>query len=150
MYVVGRRMGGEPRKLGQIISANFNEVLRVREQRQQATTTFIGVVYGITAASMFSAFIGLAIADQMLTITEQIAAQNDQFINSLFSTDNYNIEVMEFLLFMVVLLNAVLSSLMIRITDRGHFISALTHFSLLTWTGAVVAHLTQIVIRGLI
>ncbi|MFC7177015.1 type II secretion system F family protein [Halosegnis marinus] len=68
--------GRRPRRLGQVISTNINEVLRVREQRQQASTTFIGVVYGITAASMFSAFIGLEIAGQMLTITSEIASQN--------------------------------------------------------------------------
>jgi flagellar protein FlaJ len=150
MYVVGRRMGGEPRRLGQIISANFNEVLRVREQRQQATMTFVGVVYGITAASMFSAFTGLGIAEQMLTITEQIASQNSEFVQSLFSTGNYDVDVMEFLLLVVVLLNAVLSSLMIRIMDRGHFLSAHTHFVLLVWTGAVVATATQRIIGGLI
>jgi flagellar protein FlaJ len=150
MYVVGRRMGGEPRRLGQVISANLNEVLRVREQRQQATTTFVGIVYGITAASMFSAFIGLEIAGQMLAITEEIASQNGEFVQSLFSTGNYDIGVIEFLLLLVVLLNAVLSSLMIRITDRGHFVNALPHFVLLTWTGAVVASVTRAVVGGLI
>jgi len=150
MYVVGRRMGGEPRQLGQVISTNFSEVLRVREQRQQATKTFIGVVYGITAASMFSAFVGLSIAEQMLDITERIAQQNGEFIQSLFSTGNYDIATIELLLIMVILINAVLSSLMIRITDRGHFVSGLTHFVLLVWTGALVASITQIVASGLI
>ncbi|GGN20699.1 archaellar assembly protein FlaJ [Halarchaeum nitratireducens] len=150
MYVVGRRMGGEPRRLGQVISANFNEVLRVREQRQQATTTLIGVIYGITAASMFSSFLGLGIAEQMLDITSRIAGQNDAFIQSLFSTGSYDIATMTVLLLLVVLLNALLSALMIRITDRGHFVSALTHFTLLTWTGALVAVATQRVVSGLI
>lgn len=150
MYVVGRRMGGEPRRLGQVLSANFNEVLRVREQRRQATTTFIGVVYGITAASLFSAFVGLEIAEQMLAITEQIAEQNGAFVRSLFSTGNYDIDVMEFLILMIVLLNAVFSSMMIRITDRGHFVSGLTHFVLLTWTGAIVAGATRLVVGGLL
>ncbi|MFC7235572.1 archaellar assembly protein FlaJ [Halosegnis marinus] len=150
MYVVGRRMGGDPRRLGQVISTNINEVLRVREQRQQASTTFIGVVYGITAASMFSAFIGLEIAGQMLTITSEIASQNGEFVDSLFSTGNYDIEVMEFLLLCVVLLNALLSSLMIRLTDRGHFVNALPHFVGLTWAGTVVAAVTQRVVAGLI
>lgn len=150
MYVVGRRMGGEPRQLGKVISTNFNEVLRVREQREQATTTFVGVVYGVTAASMFSAFIGLGIAEQMLTITSDLASQNERFIGSLFSTGGYDIGMIEFLLLVVVLVNAVLSSLMIRITDRGHFVSGLTHFVLLVWTGALVATVTQQVVGGLI
>ena len=150
MYVVGRRMGGEPRQLGQIISTNFNEVLRVREKRQQATMTFVGIVYGITAASMFSAFIGLGIAEQMLTITAQISEGNAQFVDSLFSTGSYDIAMIKFLLLAVVLMNALFSSLMIRITDRGHYVSAFTHFVALVWTGALVATGTKIVVDGLI
>jgi Archaeal flagella assembly protein J len=150
MYVVGRRMGGEPRQLGQVISTNFNEVLKVREQRQQATTTFIGVVYGITAASLFSAFVGLGIAEQMLEITESVAGQSGDFIGSLFSTGNYDIATIELLLFGVVIINAVLSSLMIRITDRRHFVSGLTHFVLLVWTGALIAIGTQAVVGAVI
>jgi flagellar protein FlaJ len=150
MYVVGRRMGGEPRRLGQVISANLNEVLRVREQRQQAATTFIGVVYGVTAAALFSAFIGLEIAEQMVQITEEISTQNSEFLGSLFSTENYDTEIIEFMLLVVVLLNATLSSLMIRLTDRGHFVSSLIHFVLLTWTGAVVAAITRAMVGGLI
>jgi flagellar protein FlaJ len=112
--------------------------------------TFIGVIYGITAAAMFSAFVGLEIAGQMLTITEEIAAQNGEFVQSLFSTGNYDVDVIEYLLLMVVLVNAVLSSLMIRIADRGHFVSALPHFVLLTWTGGLVAVGTETVVGGLI
>ncbi len=150
MYVVGRRMGGEPRELGQVISTNFNQVLRVREQRQQATTTFIGVLYGVTAAAIFSAFIGLAIAEQMLTITEEIASQNSEFLQSLFSTASYDVDTIELLLLGVVLLNALVSSLMIRVMDRGHFVNSLPHFVLLTWSGAVVASVTRVVVSGIL
>jgi flagellar protein FlaJ len=143
-------MGGEPRRLGQIISANFNEVLYVREQRDQATATFVGVIYGITAAAMFSSFVGLEIAEQMVRITEEIAAQNGEFVQSLFSTGNYDVDLMEFLLLIVVLINAVFSSLMIRIADRGHFVNALPHFVALTWTGTLVAVGTDMVVSGLI
>jgi flagellar protein FlaJ len=150
MYVVGRRMGGEPRQLGGIISRNFQEVLRVREKRTQATRTLVGVIYGITAASMFSAFVGLEIAEQMVRITEQIAAQNGEFVGSLFSTENYDVRTMELLLMAVMLVNALLSALMIRLTDRGHVVSGLTHFVLLTWTSGVVAAGTRLVVGGLI
>jgi flagellar protein FlaJ len=150
MYVVGRRMGGNPRRLGQVISANINEVLRVREQREQAATTFIGIVYGITAASLFSAFIGLEIAGQMLEITAEISEQNGEFVNSLFSTGSYDIDVIEFLLLLVLPLNGIFSSLMIRLIDRGHFVNALPHFVGLVWTGACVAVVTQRVVAGLI
>jgi flagellar protein FlaJ len=98
---------------------------------------------------MFSAFIGLGIAEQMLTITEQIGQQSGEFMDSLFSTSNYDIATIEFLLLVVVLINAVLSAMMIRIMDRGHFVSGLTHYVMLVWTGALVASVTRIVVRGL-
>ena len=58
--------------------------------------------------------------------------------------------MIEYLLLLVVLLNALLSSVMIRITDRGHFVSSLTHFVALVWTGGLVATATTIVVDGLI
>jgi flagellar protein FlaJ len=150
MYVVGRRMGGEPKQLGSIISSNIQEVLRVREKRAQAARTLVGVIYGITAASMFSAFIGLGIAEQMLRITEQISGQNGEFVGSLFSTENYDLGLMELLLVGVMLVNALLSALMIRLVDRGNVVSGLVHFVLLTWLSGVVAAGTRVVIGGLI
>ncbi len=150
MYVVGRRMGGEPQQLGSIISSNIQEVLRVREKRAQAARTLVGVIYGITAASMFSAFIGLGIAEQMLRITEQISGQNAEFVGSLFSTENYDLRLMELLLVGVMLINALLSSLMIRLVDRGSVVSGLVHLVLLTWLSGVVAAGTRVVIGGLI
>jgi flagellar protein FlaJ len=149
MYVVGRRMGGDPKVLGQVISKNFGEVLRVREQRTQATSTFIGVMYGITAASVFSAFIGLAIAEQMLAITESIDS-NNELMSLLFSPEVYDVATIEVLLLVVVLVNALLSSLMIRLIDRGHMINAYVHFVALTWIGSVVAVVTQVVAGQLI
>ncbi|ESS05830.1 MAG: archaeal flagella assembly protein J [uncultured archaeon A07HB70] len=150
MYVVGRRMGGEPKQLGSIISSNIQEVLRVREKRAQAARTLVGVIYGITAASMFSAFIGLGIAEQMLQITEQISGENGEFVGSLFSTENYDLGLMELLLVGVMLVNALLSALMIRLVDRGNVVSGLVHFVLLTWLSGVVAAGTRVVIGGLI
>jgi flagellar protein FlaJ len=150
MYVVGRRMGGEPRQLGGIISKNFQEVLRVREKRTQAARTLVGVIYGISAASMFSAFVGLEIAEQMVRITEQIASQNGEFVSSLFATDSYDVGMMRVLLLVVLVINAALSALMIRLTDRGHPVSGLTHFVLLAWTSGIVAAGTGLIVGNLI
>jgi flagellar protein FlaJ len=57
IYVVGREMGGDPQVPGELIAENMNEVLQLRQQRRQATTTLIGLLYGITAASTFAFYI---------------------------------------------------------------------------------------------
>ncbi|QSX00280.1 archaellar assembly protein FlaJ [Haloterrigena alkaliphila] len=148
MYVVGRQMGGDPQVLGNVISKNQNEVLKVREKRQQATTTLIGVLYGITAASVFSFFIGLEVVEIMMDITgEMDLGEQSQVAGNLMHTEQYNLVVIEYLLIATVLVNAALSAVMIRITDRGHLLSGLVHFVFLTWLGALVAASTQYVVN---
>lgn len=149
MYVIGRRLGGDPKQLGVIISANFNEVVRVREKRSQETSTFIGVVYGITAAAFFSAFISLEIAGQMLEITVDLQSTSAR-TSSLLKTGSYDISLINYLMLVVVLINAALSSLMIRIIDRRHPLSAFAHYVVLVWIGSLVAILTDYVGQALL
>lgn len=149
MYVVGRGMGGSPKRLGSLISANINTMLKLREQREQATTTLIGIVYGLSAASIFAAFIGLEIVVMLVEVSESVTV-DDPLIAGLFNPDVYDVRFIEWLLLCVVLLNALLSALMIRLTDRGRYLNALTHFVLLTWTGAVVALITREAVGSLI
>ncbi|QRV13552.1 archaellar assembly protein FlaJ [Haloterrigena salifodinae] len=148
MYVVGRQMGGDPQVLGNVISKNQNEVLKVREKRQQATTTLIGVLYGITAASVFSFFIGLEVVEIMMDITgEMNLGEQSRVAGDLMHTEQYDLVTIEYLLLGTVLVNAALSAIMIRITDRGHLLSGLVHFVFLTWLGALVATSTQYVVN---
>jgi len=147
MYVVGRQMGGDPKVLGQVISENQNEVLKVREQRDQATMTLIGVLYGITAAAVFSFFVGLEVVEIMMNITSGMDLQSQgSFTGGLLSTEQYDIQIIEYLLLLTIVINAALSAIMIRLTDRGHIISALVHFVFLTWLGAVIAVITEYVV----
>ncbi|WP_254546275.1 archaellar assembly protein FlaJ [Halomarina pelagica] len=149
MYVIGRRMGGDPKRLGQVISRNMTEVLKLRERRAQETATFVGVVYGITAASVFSAFVGLEIAVLLTDIAKGFDADNPM-MHTLFNPERYDVATMELLLLFVVLLNALVSAVMIRIMDRGHTVNAYHHFVLLTWLGAGVAVVTGELIGSLI
>ena len=151
MYVVGRQMGGDPQVLGQVISENQNEVLKVREKRQQATMTLIGVLYGITAAAVFSFFVGLEVVEIMMQITNEMNLQEQSSMaGNLLNTEQYDIRTIEYLLILTIVINAALSAVMIRITDRGHIISALVHFVFMTWLGAVIAVVTQYVVTAVI
>ena len=150
MYVVGRQMGGDPRTLGQVISANQNEVLKVREKRTQASTTLTGVLYGITAAAVFSFFIGLEIVQVMMDVTDEMDIEGSEITGDILTTAQYNIVAIEYLLIITIFINALFASIMIRITDRGHMISGLVHFVFLTWLGALIAVVTGVVIDQLI
>ena len=149
MYLVGRQMGGEPKQLGELISSNMNEVLKLRRQRDQATVTLIGVLYGITASAAFAFFIGLEVVEILATFSSDLNLAQFEFGQIIYA-GVYNIPVIEYLLSLIILFNGVLSALMIRMVDGGHKANAYLHFVVLVWIGCGAAVLTSSLAGGLI
>ena len=142
MYLVGREMGGSPRRLGELISTNMNEVNQLREQRRQAATTLIGLLYGITAASAFAFFIGLEVVAILSGMDIDLQATQQLGVGQLIHTEVYDIDLIRYLLLVVILFNALLSAIMIRTVDGGNKSNSLIHFVLLTWLGCLTAVVT--------
>ena len=142
MYLIGRQMGGRPKQLGELISRNMNEVLQLRRQRKQSTVTLIGVLYGITAAAAFAFFIGLEVVEILANLSQQMNLDSLQF-GQLIYASAYDIPLIEYLLTLIILFNALLSSLMIRQVDGGHKVNAYLHFVALVWIGSVLAVATS-------
>jgi flagellar protein FlaJ len=149
MYTVGRRMGGEPEQLGQLIDQNMTEVLKLRQKRTQETGTIIGVIYGITATSTFAFFVGLEVVKVLRDVTGDMEI-GQTGLGGLLNAQVYNLPEIQFMLFVTVLINAFLSSMMIRVVDRGHSMNALPHFVIQTWLAAIIAVVTRYLVSGLI
>ncbi|MUV90374.1 archaellar assembly protein FlaJ [Halapricum sp. CBA1109] len=143
MYLVGREMGGSPKMLGELIAQNMNQVLQLRQQREQETTTLIGLLYGITAASTFAFFIGLQVVSILADLSLGLESTSNFDVTTLINTSVYNIPLIEFLLIIIIVFNGLLSALMIRTLDGGHKLSSYFHFVALTWLGALTAVLTR-------
>lgn len=142
MYLAGRRMGGSPRRLGELISRNMGEVNQLREQRRQATVTLIGLLYGITAAAAFAFFIGLEVVAILSGMEIDLSTTSQLGIGQLIHTEVYDIDLIRYLLLLVILFNAALSALMIRTVDGSNKATSLVHFVLLTWLGCLTAVVT--------
>ena len=144
MYLVGRQMGGDPKQLGELISENMSEVNQLREQRKQSTVTMIGLLYGITAASAFAFFIAL----EIVTILSNMTIDIDPGVvgSQLIYTDTYDIPLIRYLLYIVILFNSLLSALKIRTIDGGNLTNATIHFVLLTWIACVTGVVTTTIV----
>lgn len=148
MYLVAREMGGSPKQLGELIGRNMNVVIQLREHRRQKTVTLIGVLYGITAASAFSFFVALEIVKLLAGMDLALDSPAGFDFGQLLYTEHYSLEMIEYLIYIVILFNAVLSSLMIRTTDGGHKGNAYLHFVAMTWIACLTAVLTTSLISG--
>ncbi len=149
MYLVARRMGGEPKQLGELISKNMSAVNNLREQRRQAAVTFIGLIYGITAAATFAFFIGLEIVAILAELSADFELDQMDF-GQIIYPGSYDIPLIEYLLLTVVIFNAALSSQMIRTIDGGNPANGYIHFVLLTWLGALTAIATRTLVNALL
>jgi flagellar protein FlaJ len=149
MYLVGRQMGGDPKQLGELISENMNVVNQLRERRKQATVTLIGLLYGITSASAFAFYTGLEVVRILSNMSLDISTSDSFQAGKLIHTEVYNIDTIGYLLLLLILFNALLSSLMIRATDGGHTANGYIHFVAMTWVGSVTAVATQEIISVL-
>ena len=143
MYLIGREMGGSPKLLGELIAENMNEVLQLRQQRKQSTTTIIGLLYGITAASTFAFFIGLQVVTILADMSLGLQTTGNFDPGSLINTQVYDIPLIEFLLTAVIMFSAMLSALMIRTVDGGHKANSYMHFVVMAWIGALIAVITK-------
>jgi flagellar protein FlaJ len=143
MYLMGREMGGSPQQLGELISENMNKVLQLREQRNQATTTLIGLLYGMTAAATFAFFIGLEVVNVLSDMDLDLGSSAGVDVGQIIRPDVYNIPLIEFLLVVVIMFSAMLSALMVRTVDGGHKINTYMHFVLLAWISALISIFTR-------
>ncbi|ELZ60250.1 flagellar assembly protein J [Haloferax sp. ATCC BAA-646] len=149
MYNVGRSMGGKPKLLGELISRNMNEIIKLRRQRKQSTVTLIGVLYGITASASFAFFIGLEVVEILASFSTEMNLDSLQF-GTLIYAGVYDVPFIEYMLTLIILFNALLSSLMIRMVDGGHKANAYLHFVMLVWVGSLMAVATSSLAGALI
>lgn len=149
MYLVGREMGGDPRQLGELINKNFNTVLQLREHRNRMTVTIIGVLYGMTASMSFALFLGVEIVKILTDVSSEFDLSQMGF-GQLLHPDIYNIQIIRIEVIAIVFLNAVMSSLMIRMVDGGHKANSSLHFVALTWMGCGIGIATGVVAETVI
>ncbi|ELZ07644.1 archaellar assembly protein FlaJ [Natrialba aegyptia] len=148
MYLIGREMGGGPKRLGELISSNMSAIINLREERKQQTTTLVGVIYGITAASAFAFFMGLELA--LMLSSFNIDLEGQVAGGSLVHTDQYNVPILRYLIVLVLIFNAFISSLVLRVADGGHFGNSYIHFAVLLWIGSITGTLTERLVDVLI
>jgi flagellar protein FlaJ len=147
MYNFGRGKGGEPEQIGTIISQNFSEVLNLREYRGQSTSTLTGILYGITAASSFSFFVSIEVIRVLIDITDSVNLDTG-VISSILNSGVYDVDILLAMIVAVVLINAAISSVIIRKVDRRYIGGATFHFVLLTWLGMLMGLVTEYVSQG--
>ncbi len=141
MYDEAVDAGGEPDAIGRIISDNMVQIIGLRKLRYQKANTFRGMVFGLAAGTGFSIFIGIGVLELLTGLFDGIGQVDGspvpvpEFVH----IDNVNLPVIQALALTLLLINAAMSSVLVRLVDGGTHVRDLSDFSLLVWVSNVTA-----------
>ena len=150
LFVESITLGAEPGKVADIIASNFSRILTLRKRKFQVNSSFIGIVYGITAGIAFSIAISFTIAEVTNKLYSGLDVDLSTISGLLYVTPAENLKLVSYIIFAILLIHSFVSAVLIRIIDGGHYLNSLIHFVLLVWTSATVVFVSDKVVSTLI
>ncbi len=146
MYFEGTTEGGEPKKMGDIVTENFKRISRLRQRRDGFGNGLTGVLYTITIAAVATIFIGFKFGEEMIRMVLSLVQPGQ--IAGAFHTQVYDLPAINFLLVIIIFTNAFLASYYITSIRGGNEVGSYAHVVFLSWVGVIVAYLVKDVLGG--
>lgn len=151
MYDEAVAAGGQPDVIGRIISDNMVNIVGLRKRRYQKAGSFRGTLFGIAAAMAFALFVGVGILEMLTGLFEGLSNVGSGPIDvpTIVYANAASVPQLELLVVGLLLGNAAISSIMVRLIDGGARLRALEDFPLLLWVSFLVALIASRVLGGL-
>ncbi len=143
MYVTGIEMGGVPSKISHIISDAYIRMIGLRKKRYQSATNLTGVLYGLMVGMAFTLYTTLALMRMMANMIKYYPVNLSQYIKIPLLSAKFPIGVANVVFLTLLVIHAFVSALMIKVVSGSHRHSLYLHFSMLSWTGILVAYITN-------
>jgi flagellar protein FlaJ len=137
IFAEGTHIGGKPEIIGEIIGDNFMHIVSLRKLRYDSSSCLVGVMYGLTAGISFTMFLSLAIVEVLNTTFASSAIPEGMDFGLYLGTGNMDVGLLTSLIMVMLVLHSLLSALLIRVVDGGHFFNIYTHFVGLLWTSSI-------------
>ncbi|NJE08877.1 archaellar assembly protein FlaJ [Thermococcus sp. M39] len=137
------RMGAEPDYVGKVISRNFERLVRLRRKRQQSLASFIGIIYGLTAAFAFALAASFQVAVSINELFGQLQVPSEYIGDVIHIIPPTGMRFIMYIMLALMVLHSLLSALAIKIADGGHLGMSLYYFVILLWIFATGMYLGQ-------
>ncbi len=147
-YTGSMEIGGDIRKVSDIISDTFVRLLSLRKDRYQKASDLVGVLYGLELGAALTLTLTLNIA-LMMDESLGMITQTSQFSGILHQV-GYGAGIINLFILLAIISHAVFSSLSLTYSSGSHKLSSLYHIVPMIWLGAVTAIGAQLIMRGMI
>jgi flagellar protein FlaJ len=132
--------GGDPAVTGETLSRNFSRINNLRKFRIQSANALRGMLY----SSMLGVSISIYITVSLVVVLKEIFMKYTlgtgwEYLPNQFAMGTLDVDYVFLLVWVLILVHAALSSVIIKIVDGGEMYNAFVHYVTLTWMGAIVA-----------
>ncbi len=141
------RMGAEPDYVGLVISRNFERLVRLRRKRQQSMSSFIGIIYGLTAAFAFSLAASFQVAASINTLFGQLKVPTEYIGDIIHVIPPSGMQFVMYVMLTIMIIHSLLSAVAIKTADGGHMMVSLKYFVILLWIFAVSMYVGQVMME---
>lgn len=149
-------LGGNPLKIGEIVSRNFNKILSLRKLRQQLASGLRGSLYGALAGFSAAAYVSAKITDMLGSIFTDPFSSGDvgglgNIVSSV-ATLSLDVDMSTIVVYIaiMIIIHAVISALVIKIVDGGNLYSAFFDICIMIWLGVLVSWIVPFAIDTLL
>jgi flagellar protein FlaJ len=136
-FAEGTHIGGKPEVIGEIISDNFMRIVSLRKLRYNSSSSLVGIMYGLTAGIAFTLYVALSVVDLLNSIFKTSEIPDGMDIGLFLGSGGMDVALVSSLLMALLVFHSLLSALLIRVVDGGHFFNIYTHFVGLLWTSSL-------------
>ena len=143
IFAEGTHVGGKPEVIGEIISDNFMHIVSLRKLRYNSSSSLVGILYGLTAGIAFTLFIALSVVGLMNSIFTTADIPENMDVGLYLGGSGMDVALISSLLMVLLVFHSLISALLIRIVDGGHFFNIYTHFVGLLWTSSVCGEMAM-------
>lgn len=140
IFIEATYAGGDPSITGETISRNFTRINNLRKFKLQSANALRGMLY----SSMLGVAVSIYITVSLVVVLKDIFIKYTlgtgwEYLPNQFSIGTLDANYVFFLVWILILIHAAMSSIIIKTVDGGGMYNALVHYVAMTWIGALIA-----------
>ncbi|PYB68869.1 flagellar assembly protein FlaJ [Thermoplasma sp. Kam2015] len=139
-YAESIDLGADALKSGMIVSENFEKIVGLRKRKHSSVTSFVGIMYGITAGLAFS----LAISYGILKIIDGIFSGFNLSalgVTGIFlAPPSSSVYLIEIFLMIILFVHSFIGGVSLKVSDGGRIVHGLHHTVLMIWIVSFVVY----------
>jgi flagellar protein FlaJ len=143
IFAEGTHIGGKPEVIGEIIADNFMHIVSLRKLRYNSSSSLVGIMYGLTAGIAFTLYISVSVVGLMNSIFENASIPEDMDMGLYLGSGGMDVALVSSLLMALLVFHSLISALLVRVVDGGHFFNIYTHFVGLLWTSSICGEMAM-------